>query len=110
MKYEEMSDFEINKLVVSYLPLCLVKKSSTTSESAVLAHDLINQYEFDPCNNWADAGPIIAENKINIEWRDSLKVLPMARGTGGCDSYQADKNVLRAAMICFLKMKGAENE
>ncbi len=94
MNYEEMSDGEINWKV--HHALNKVPEGHATITTC------------DYCNNWADAGPIIAENKINIEWRDSLKVLPMARGTGGCDSYQADKNVLRAAMICFLKMKGAE--
>ncbi len=62
----------------------------------------------DYCNNPSDAWPIIAENKINIDFRDSLKAGPMAKLSRGNGIYAVDKNPLRAAMIVFLMMKDAE--
>lgn len=62
----------------------------------------------DYCNNPAEAWPIIAENKINIDFRDSLKAGPMARLSRDNGVYSVDKNPLRAAMIFFLMMKDAE--
>ncbi|SUI52321.1 phage protein NinX family protein [Serratia marcescens] len=65
--------------------------------------------EYDPCNNPADAWPIIVENKISI----------ISMHSGG-DGWQIDSgedeefvlhqqsNPLRAAMIVFLMMKDAE--
>lgn len=54
--------------------------------------------------------PIQIENKINLEFRDSMKLPPLAKGTGGNESWHADENPYRAIAICFLKMKDAENE
>lgn len=61
---------------------------------------------FDPCNNASDAWPIIIENHIAvIPYRHTL---PCAWPTAfGAHSrfYTEDANLLRAAMIAFLKMK-----
>ncbi len=64
--------------------------------------------EFNPCNNPADAWPIIKENMISIinldedEWG--------ARGMAYCKSKRAiHENPLRAAMIVFLMMQDANN-
>lgn len=62
----------------------------------------------DYCNNPSDAWPIITENKINIDFRDSIKAGPMARLCRDNGIYAVDKNPLRAAMIVFLMMKDAE--
>ncbi|MDN0012278.1 DUF2591 family protein, partial [Providencia stuartii] len=67
--------------------------------------------EFNPCNNPADAMPIIIENKICMNYVD------IDIGWGAChfDGEKGelevyDKNYYRVAMICFLLMKDAENE
>ncbi len=62
---------------------------------------------FDPCSNPADAMPIIIENgismvRVNNEWS--------ARQFNNHCIEVNDSNYYRAAMICFLMMKDAENE
>lgn len=62
---------------------------------------------FDPCNNPADAWPIILQSKISIfaldddEWG--------ARGYN-CIIRSINPNPLRAAMELFLMMKESEND
>ena len=61
---------------------------------------------FDPCNNPADAWPVILQSKISIfaldddDWG--------ARGYN-CIIRSINPNPLRAAMELFLKMKESEN-
>lgn len=65
---------------------------------------------FDPCNNPADAWPIITENKISIYAMSETD----ARGKWGAEAfspseaYHFNDNPLRAAMIVFLMMKEGE--
>lgn len=99
MNYAEMTDFEINKLV-----------GSSTGEATV-SEPVFNQVirnsngkEFNPCNSWADAGPIIEANGIGIMpmlvgWRAATE-----RGFRDYTSI-AHENPLRAAMIVFLMMQ-----
>lgn len=104
--YEDMSYFEINCKVALYLGESVSREHECMKSGScfLLTEIMADRVEFNPCNNPSDAWPIIVENKINIEWRDSLKVPPLAKGTGGNQCWHADKNPLRAAMICFLKM------
>ena len=113
MNYGTMSDFEINKAVAETLGFKLsdgqhYKPSvgyfrKTTEGSAFTT--------FNPCNNPADAWPIILENKISIE-ADS-KVIGEWSALGGnfnglkYDVESSHENPLRAAMIVFLKIKGS---
>lgn len=68
---------------------------------------------FDPCNNPADAWPIIVENGINIftdmiphGLRGQARVSVIDDGRIGSECLIAKaKNPLRAAMIVFLMMK-----
>lgn len=70
------------------------------------------EFDFNPCNNPADAWPIIAENGITLAfqdgnwWADNLAywVDGVEWNIGGI----IDKNPLRAAMIVFLMMKEGE--
>ena len=59
-----------------------------------------------PTSSWADAGPIIQENRISIFASDDEGKW-MARFINYETTYM-DKNPLRAAMIVFLMMKGGE--
>lgn len=121
-KYRDKSDFEINKAVAEELIQSGFIIGIEYYDKHILVTDkYANNYPFDPCNNPADAMPIIIENKITVAY-DKLyetwcaHVGSVISGDGGWDysiepviNY-CDDNYYRAAMICFLMMKDAENE
>ncbi|HFS7474922.1 TPA: phage protein NinX family protein [Enterobacter cloacae] len=103
MDYSQLSDFEINKRVAKsiYSVSFVEPLSRTVSVSG-------GKRLFDPCNNPADAWPIIDKYRISIinlgedEWG--------ARGVADCKSKRAiHENSLRAAMIVFLMMQDANH-
>ncbi|EMH1212385.1 DUF2591 domain-containing protein [Morganella morganii] len=115
-KYRDKSDFEINKAVAEKTG----KPFSLNGEiifvkagvpSGIVPYSVI----FDPCNNPADAMPIIIENKICMaydvfaEERDGGNWVAQP-AYGFSDERVRGDNYYRAAMICFLMMKDAENE
>ena len=90
-KYHDKSDSEINELVSFSL-------------------GYIHTKSFDPCNNPVQATPIIIENKISVNYIDKdigWGAYHFDEEKGELEIY--DKNYYRAAMICFLMMKDAEN-
>jgi len=118
-KYTKLSDFEINKKVainVGGFALSLmvfddrngvVKKNIPNIGSRVFT-------EFNPCNNPADAMPIIIENNISLRaptitdrWKAEF-----IDEYGNYVGYRRalNKNPLRAAMELFLLIKDAENK
>lgn len=114
-KYDEMSDFEINKLVASSIKIkfydrCGYIEIDDALEGIRTGSDEFK--EFDPCNSWDDMGPIIVENDITISpslgaWLHDGK----SHGYNN-DSYDigkiyesSDKKLLRAAAIVFLMIK-----
>lgn len=108
--YEDMSDFEINKAVALIVGATFNDDGEPVRfiECDTGAYADFNEIEFDPCNNPADAWPIIVENGITLAfqdgnwWADNLAywVDGVEWSIGGV----IDKNPLRAAMIVFLKM------
>ncbi|KKY70293.1 hypothetical protein OA40_02525 [Morganella morganii] len=99
-KYRDKSDFEINLKVAKYI-FCAGCEIYSSGEFP-------DDIKFDPCNNPADAMPIIIENGISLisDWNEI--------GVWGA-TYQPwisseNKSPLRAAMEVFLMMKEAENE
>ena len=62
---------------------------------------------FDPCNNPADAWPIITSSMISIRPVGNDGQLWEASGIAGMKA-DYDKNPLRAAMVVFLMMKEGE--
>lgn len=108
MNYNEMSDDAIAKGVVMAMGgkemsdgvfLCENKRYDICSPKS--------SFNFDPCNSWSDAGPIIEKSGIGI--------MPMLMGwraatERGCRDYTsiANENPLRAAMIVFLMMQEAK--
>ena len=122
-KYEEMSDLDINKMVAAKLginfpvkpkePYCsidgnVIRNNGTDGKDG-------RPYFGDYCNNPSDAWPIIVENKIDItspasigadDWQARKFYIQFSKD----NIYSLDKNPLRAAMICFLRTKDAENE
>ncbi|EML4851194.1 DUF2591 family protein [Morganella morganii] len=110
-KYRDKSDFEINKAVA-------VNINGTDDVLEKFGRIYISDGDrgamvsFSPCNNPADAMPIVIENRISIE----------SRFNGHYDEWYASRqlnkvhidatgtNYYRVAMEVFLMMKDAENE
>ena len=109
-----MSDFEINKeVLIKTKYYDDISDRQVKKDSAVSWGDGCNWHRFDPCNNPADAWPIIIGNRIALhplhpvyvnEWRAS------AEDDCGFIGYSSSNaSPLRAAMIVFLMVKDAEN-
>ncbi|HGM9735320.1 phage protein NinX family protein [Proteus mirabilis] len=111
-KYTELSDFEIN-LAVAHIVLgkgsydwCPNKKE--VYFAGIDGGEFLHHGYFDPCNNPADAMPIVFENGISLisDWNEV--------GVWGATNqpwYSSEnKNPLRAAMEVFLMMRDAERE
>lgn len=130
--YANMSDFEINKRVAISLDIDMhfyIPESEDSFQPGFLPTELgpiwqtsagfvgeltvSNGNMFNPCNNPADAWPIIDENNITIindhpGIRYAVNNLNAYRnGDRGC-IVKSHSNGLRAAMIVFLKMKESE--
>lgn len=102
--YASMSDQQINREVQKLTGIgCM-------SGNGVLIIADGRWRTFAPCNNPADAWPIITENKISIYAMSETD----ARGKWGAEAfypseaYHFNDNPLRAAMIVFLMMKEGE--
>lgn len=110
MKYEDMSDFEINKLVAIEdgidIPVIdgvwnIIDGNiavATDPNGGLSRRSLFNDF----CNNPSHAWPIILEYKIDITFLKAETGIVLASNG---DFYARSKNPLRSAMICFLKMK-----
>ena len=113
--YASMSDQHINQLVgckIGEMRMGKYGACCVTSNGEALAIKGGVWQTFDPCNNPADAWPIIVENGISLAfqdgnwWADNLAywVDGVEWNIGGI----IDKNPLKAAMIAFLMMKESE--
>ena len=118
MNYDEMSDFEINKAVSRLIDFGnYIVRDNEDQESVYLCEmdggwDMLPVGYFDPCNNPSDAWPIIVKERIGIaphsdKWMAN-NLNPSNIGGYHIQTMCYDKNPLRAAMICFLKMKDKE--
>ena len=115
MNYEEMSNNQINKRVAALLGL----KESTVSDmmygSGLVVYPHDNEVNFDPCNNPYHAQSIILQTCMTIELAHpelggvGTNTIYNPRGTDWQCDYEDNKQWLRAAMICFLKMKESDN-
>lgn len=109
--YSKLSDFEINKCVAKIhggFALTLAVHNEPPSGKS------FDPGRFDPCNNPADAWPIIVANNIDII-QDNGQGCALATNSAiqmflGDDVHiSQDENPLRAAMIVFLKMQESKN-
>ena len=116
-RYGEMTNYEINKAVAGILKLNTIAYDRTE----IVLFDDMDATPFDPCNNPADAMPIIIENGISLIKfeRNYLAAAPgfFVEGELGGEIYglksklfSDNRNPYRAAMEVFLMMKDAENE
>ncbi|EPN4104682.1 TPA: phage protein NinX family protein [Enterobacter hormaechei] len=123
MDYSKLSDADINGLVMDALSDGNQAHRRGNGSAVELLHQ-VNTVEFgehiereevyakfDPCNNPADAWPIITANKISIYAMSEAD----KRGGWGAeafhpnDAYSFNDNPLRAAMIVFLMMQESAN-
>lgn len=100
-KYSDKSDFEINKAVAISRGYKVM-----SCEESVMAYIDSGYKPFDPCNNPADAMPIINEYGISLIYQEGEFQFATNDGNIECSI----SNPLKAAMIIFLMMKDAENE
>lgn len=107
----KLSDFEINKCVAKIhggFALTLAVHNEPPSGKS------FDPGRFDPCNNPADAWPIIVANNIDII-QDNGQGCALATNSAiqmflGDDVHiSRDENPLRAAMIVFLMMQEPKN-
>lgn len=111
-KYRDKSDFEINKAV--FRAARIKHKWFKFLPHGVVTYNIKGDWViFDPCNNPADAMPIIKDNLISLEhdgiaWMVSCVRHPEISVWDGCENY--NDNFYRKAMELFLLMKDAENE
>lgn len=71
--------------------------------------DSEEEKRFDPCNNPADAWPILMANQIGIMPLKSGAATAWPTSIGLLSNFHVKhENPLRAAMICYLMMKDAE--
>ncbi|HDU8716966.1 TPA: DUF2591 family protein [Morganella morganii subsp. morganii] len=104
-KYRDKSDFEINKAVAEELKL--IYEIDYSMRIVVIGEHII----YNPCLNPDQAMPIIIENGICMNYIDKdigWGAYHFDEEKGELEIY--DKNYYRAAMICFLMMKDADNE
>lgn len=100
--YASMSDFEVNKMVSAYL------WGSVCAVDGVVLHGEMGG-PFDPCNNPADAWPILLENHIAIAPYKNATPCAWPSAEGLISKHVTeDANPLRAGMVTFLKMKEGE--
>lgn len=121
-KYTGLSDFEINKKVADLIgatpyPTGLTEYHRSAvcgMENAIIIKSPRKVGAFDPCNNPADAMPIIIENKISLYALNLRDVWVAEYNNSGDDvndgsnfDYFDSNNInpYRAAMEVFLLMK-----
>lgn len=120
--YSKMSDFEINLRVARIiLSGNTISERERTLTSSVFYENCQGIKTFDPCNNPADAWPIIVGNKISIVSLDKKwlaapvdTVIDGITGDSEVCFYASsdavfDANPLRAVMIAFLMMQESKN-
>ena len=104
MSYEQMSDFDINRLVAinrggyqGHVAHMQYGVKESDKDSCGMFH-----FERDYCNNPSDAMPILIEMKIGFKWvNGSCTASSVLRGYHESTS----DNPLRAAMVVFLMMQ-----
>lgn len=122
-KYSDRPDYELNLAVARHLGHKPSLEHGVVKIKKELRHGVVIYSDnFDPCNNPADAMPIIIENGISLIKEDDHYIA--ASTDVGIEGYigahelmlyglgwlSKDKNPCRAAMEVFLMMKDVENE
>lgn len=102
MDYSKLSDVDINREAAKALKLPWAFNG--TNMIFVADDSAIGRHAFDPCNNPADAWPIIVNSRIGLNFVNGIwRAQSML--TGWVEF--SEENPLRAAMIVFLMMQEA---
>lgn len=131
MEYSQLSDFEINKRVAEIVYSIEVVADDFYAKDVPFAYHRDEQVfifideplsgewrSYNPCNNPADAWPIISSSRISIEYDAEERCDTPAEWVTayGIDelkvhvvSHQPCDKALRSAMIVFLMMQDAKN-
>lgn len=113
MDYSKMSDFEINKRVAIAVgctaiyenDVAVVFRRDNDSPPVVVSVNAEDLACFNPCNNAADAWPIITANLMRITPIYGAEVIWLVSR----DVHAAtDENPLRAAMLVYLQLQEAK--
>lgn len=114
MNIKKASNYEINKAVAETFGYVVKAQIGKNDFVFIDQPDFDLQIEFDYCNQWEDAGPIIQDNEIGIRPPDILSPGWMAsnsaNGKNNSDIFVSNKNPLRAAMEVYLMIKAADRE
>lgn len=118
--YSQLSDFEINNLVALAIGSKVTDSYRVGDERETIYYSLGEDEfcvkrgygsfvsQFDPCNDPADAWPIILKNCISLVWdcaEDGSSDWWNAFDKFDACRVQYQSNPLRAAMIVFLEMQ-----
>lgn len=111
--YSKLSDFEINCMIAKIFHTNFDQGSrSFINDGSVRLYGYDRGFDFNPCNNPADAWPIISDNRISIMYDQSTEKGNDAQwclASSPCDQHIVDyvspSKLLRAAMIVFLMMQ-----
>ena len=110
MNYEQMSDFDINRLVAERLGIPISKQQDDSRQSVWVTVDGFG-VEVNYCNNASDAWSIIIDNKISMQKYDDGWYVTDGDIWALSQGYMLDEmysnvsdNPLRSAMIVFLMM------
>ena len=101
MQYKEATHYEINKAVAKHLKVNTIAYDRTE----IVLFDDMDATPFDPCNNPADAMPIIIENRIDLTHLVGGTVCAKHK-----EYWCIRKSPYRAGCEVYLLMKDAENE
>ncbi|WP_214051036.1 phage protein NinX family protein [Morganella morganii] len=106
-KYRDKSDFEINVRIANILLKYGQVANVMHINEDVLIFDKNSKCSiFNPCNNPADAMPIIIENGISSLFNDDEWICSVPY----TEFLSINESLYRAAMEAFLMMKDAESE
>jgi len=119
MNYQEMSGYELNtrlhniiecdnKYELKVEGYRVTWTDKKTGEEVVTLRKQYDKSFKDYCGSWADAGPIIQEEKIDLTFMDIENCWCAGKVTPEVFIDCTNHNPLRAAMIVFLMMKGGE--
>lgn len=106
MDYSKMSDAEIGRRVAA---ACKLEGGANYNGKTLIVKNGV-WTSFDPCNDPADAWPIIAENHIGIAPYPNEAYAWSSRHGMASDLSAEDKNPLRAAMTVFLMLQESEKD
>ena len=119
MKYEDISNLDINKRVAMRM-FCGFKeiRPSTSGGDSIYVDSGLSEFydfydgEFDYCNNPSDIMPIAIKYGISsVYMGDYWSTHGLNEELGNDEDWASEScNLYRAIAICFLKMMDAKNE